>query len=76
LSVRYLKRTASGFEHMAGDPRLDHFGDGFGAPPNWSVRRDLEIGPVLVIETGYTGQGCTVANQSLVELMPSGPRKR
>ena len=76
LSVHYLKRTASGFEPWGAVDGYRFDGDGFGAPPNWSIRRDLEDYPVLVIETGYTGQGCTSAQQALVELTPEGAEVR
>lgn len=76
LSVHYLKRTALGLKPWGTVNDYEFDGDGFGAPPNWSVRRDLERYPVLVIETGYTGQGCTSAQQSLVELTPEAAEMR
>jgi hypothetical protein len=76
LSVHYLKHTASGFKPWGKVDDYGFTGNGFGAPPNWSIRRDLEDYPVLAIQTGYTGQGCTSAQQDLVALTPEGVELR
>ncbi len=76
LSVRYVKRTATGFERLSSFEGLQLSGDGFGAPPRWTVRKDLEDYPVLAVESGWTGQGCTSAGQALVELTPTGAKTR
>jgi hypothetical protein len=76
LSLTYLKRTPTGFQRTGKTGRDKFDGDGFGAPPQWKVRRDLEANPVLTVETGFTGQGYTCASQALVELTPDGAKIR
>ena len=72
LSVRYVKRTPAGFQPWGKADGYQFNGNGFGGPPQWKVRRDLEDNPVLAIETGFTGQGYTCAAQDLAELTPDG----
>jgi hypothetical protein len=74
LSLVYLERTPKGFQRTGKAGRDQFNGNGFGAPPEWKVRRDLEANPVLTVETGFTGQGFTCASQALVELTPVGAK--
>ena len=52
------------------------FGNGFGMPPDYSLRTGLLTYPTMMVQAGYTGQGYTSNWQTLVEITPDGPQMR
>jgi hypothetical protein len=51
-------------------------GNGFGMPPDYSLRTGLLTYPTMMVQAGYTGQGMTVSWQTLIEITPDGPQVR
>ena len=51
-------------------------GNGFGLPPDYSLRTGLLNYPTMMVQAGYTGQGYTVGWQTLIEITPDGPQTR
>ena len=51
-------------------------GNGFGMPPDYSLRTGLLNYPTMMVQAGYTGQGQTIEWQTLIEITPDGPQTR
>ncbi len=51
-------------------------GNGFGMPPDYSLRTGLLTYPTMMVQAGYTGQGMTINWQTLIEITPDGPQIR
>lgn len=51
-------------------------GNGFGMPPDYSLRTGLLTYPTMMVQAGYTAQGYTVNWQTLIEITPDGPKMR
>ena len=51
-------------------------GNGFGMPPDYSLRTGLLTFPTMMVQAGYTGQGYTTSWQTLIEITPDGPQTR
>ncbi|MCA8899078.1 MAG: caspase family protein [Hyphomonas sp.] len=52
------------------------FGNGFGEPPDYSLRTGLLAYPTMMLQSGYTAQGYTVGSEQLIEITPDGPQVR
>ena len=52
------------------------FGNGFGMPPDYSLRTGLLNYPTMMVQAGYTAQGYTASLQTLIEITPDGPKVR
>jgi len=52
------------------------FGNGFGMPPDYSLRTGLLAYPTMMVQAGYGGQGVVQSWESLVEITPDGPQMR
>jgi hypothetical protein len=72
LAIHYLQVTPQGLKVTGAWPELLG-GSSNGAPPEIALRDDLFDGPALVASGGWTGQGCTMESQDLVELTPDRP---
>jgi hypothetical protein len=51
-------------------------GNGFGMPPDYSLRTGLLNYPTMMVQAGYSGQGQTIEWQTLIEITPDGPQTR
>ncbi|MBD3769237.1 MAG: caspase family protein [Rhodobacterales bacterium] len=71
LAAHYIKDG----EIIGKWPDLD-VGNGFGMPPDYSLRTGLLNYPTMMVQAGYTGQGQTVEWQTLIEITPDGPQTR
>ncbi len=74
LSVSYLRWGAKGFE-PAGQWLEAAPGEGFGAPPETTVRTDLLAGPVILAKAGGMWGGCAMSWTDVLTLGPNGPVK-
>lgn len=72
LAIHYVASSKGGFVVSGSWP---HFvvGNGWGKPPDWSIRRDLLANPVIEVRTHFGNQGYDCDWISLVELTPTGP---
>ncbi|MCA8902799.1 MAG: caspase family protein [Hyphomonas sp.] len=52
------------------------YGNGFGEPPDYSLRTGLLTYPTMMLQSGYTAQGYTLGLEQIVEITPDGPQKR
>ncbi|WP_321488202.1 caspase family protein [uncultured Hyphomonas sp.] len=52
------------------------FGNGFGMPPDYSLRTGLLNYPTMMVKAGWTGQGFTVGKEDIIEITPDGPAFR
>jgi hypothetical protein len=75
LAIDYLNRTPAGFASAGHWPEIAD-GQGFGEPPDWSLRDDLFSAPAIESRTGGTWQGCSVQDATYIELSPDRPRVR
>jgi hypothetical protein len=73
MAIHYLRRTGTTWTLEGGWPEIVG-GNGFGAPPDWTVRTDLGEPLYIVAEAGWSGQGYTCSSADLIELMPGAPR--
>jgi uncharacterized caspase-like protein len=49
------------------------YGNGFGMPPDYSLRTGLLNYPTMMVKAGWTGQGFTVGKEDIIEITPDGP---
>jgi len=52
------------------------FGNGFGQPPDYSLRTGLLNYPTMMVKAGWMGQGYVVAKEDVIEITPDGPAFR
>jgi len=52
------------------------FGNGFGQPPDYSLRTGLLNYPTMMVKSGWMGQGYVVASEDVIEITPDGPAFR
>lgn len=71
ISAHYIKDG----EVVGAWPELA-LGNGFGMPPDYSVRTGLLTYPTIMLQSSYTGQGYTVGFEQLKEITPDGPVDR
>jgi hypothetical protein len=73
LAVHYLEPAGEGFRVTGEWPALIR-GSGNGTPPSdWNLSDKFAEYPVLLVEGGYTAQGCTSGGVTLTELQPNEP---
>lgn len=73
LAVHYLEPAGDGFRVTGAWPTLIR-GSGYGAPPSeWNLSDKFAQYPVVLVEGGYTAQGCTSGGITLTELRPDEP---
>ena len=52
------------------------FGNGFGQPPDYSLRTGLLNYPTMMVKSGWMGQGYVVGSEDVIEITPDGPMFR
>ncbi|MEZ5997166.1 MAG: caspase family protein [Hyphomonas sp.] len=71
MSAHYIKdgEVIGTWEDLA-------YGNGFGLPPDYSLRTGLLAYPTMMLQSGYTAQGYTSGLQQIIEITPDGPMDR
>ena len=49
------------------------YGNGFGMPPDYSLRTGLLNYPTMMVKSGWMGQGQVLASEDVIEITPDGP---
>ncbi|MEZ5953493.1 MAG: caspase family protein [Hyphomonas sp.] len=49
------------------------YGNGFGMPPDYSLRTGLLNYPTMMVKSGWMGQGQVLSSEELIEITPDGP---
>jgi hypothetical protein len=73
LVIRYVDYDPA--YHRTDVPEVSEGRSSWGAPPTWTLRKDLAVAPMLEIKGGGTWQGTTCQWTALVELAPDAPRE-
>jgi hypothetical protein len=71
LRITYVRRQGTGFTPIEPPIVRTIEGNGFGGPPDWKLDTTGPV-PIVTLDAGYTGQGCTVTQTSVWRLEPDG----
>lgn len=71
LRVTYMTREGDSFTPLQPPKQVDLPGNGFGAPPSWKIGKDGSF-PAIIVETGFTAQGCTELDTAVYRITSDG----